>query len=97
MANEELTKEETIEYLKWIRPQKPWSLDRIKVQKALDMAIEALQEERPQGEWIEHKGFGTNGHYDCEYSCSKCNEWVGGRQTNFCPNCGASMLRGDKK
>ena len=55
-----------------------------------------FEKKRPHGEWIEHKGFGTNGHYECEYSCSKCNEWVGSRKTNFCPNCGAD-LRGTKE
>ena len=40
----ELSVEKAIEYLKWIRPIKPYSLDKINVQKAIDMAIKALEE-----------------------------------------------------
>ena len=38
-----MTIEKAIEYLKWIRPQKPYSLDKKNVQTAIDMAIEALE------------------------------------------------------
>ena len=37
---------EAIEYLKWIRPKKPHTQDKRKVQIAIDMAIEALQEKK---------------------------------------------------
>ena len=39
--------------------------------------------------WIEHTGWNDD-EYATEYSCSKCNEWVG-EKYNFCPNCGADM------
>lgn len=39
-----MTNEEAISYLKWARPINPYSLDKKKVQMAIDMAIEALQE-----------------------------------------------------
>ena len=60
------------------------------INKAIDMAIEALTEQ-PKGEWID----------DC--TCSNCN-WLNedddGRilltTYNYCPNCGAKM-RGYKE
>ena len=39
-----MSNKEAIEYLKWIRPKKPYTQDKIKVQTAIDMAIEALEE-----------------------------------------------------
>lgn len=48
----------------------------------------AINEDRPQGEWIE----GTQGYY-----CSECEDIDSFYfEHNFCPNCGADM-RGDKK
>lgn len=59
-----------------------------------DMAIEALQADRPHGEWI-----GLN-------ECSVCGKqvidfidgWVDGLEylPNFCPNCGADMRKENK-
>jgi len=43
-----MTREKAIDYLEWVRPKKPYTLDRKNVQTAIDMAIEALK--RPQ--WI---------------------------------------------
>lgn len=37
---------EAIEYLKWIRPVRPYSLDKIKVQESIDLAIKALESEK---------------------------------------------------
>ena len=62
--------------------------------EALDTAIEALQD-RPTGVWVDKGGYSE---------CSECGEvaqkvelcdCVYERLTNFCPNCGAVMLRGD--
>lgn len=53
--------------------------------EALDMAISALSEERPKGEWIEH---------EMVYECSNCQIIRAKGRTgryNFCPNCGAMM------
>ena len=44
-TNDELSVKEAIEYLKWIRPIRPFSLDKINVQKAIDMAIKVLESE----------------------------------------------------
>lgn len=52
----------------------------LKINVALDMAIEALKD-RPQGEWIKNDDF----------TCSECGYRmiVGDGAYNFCPNCGA--------
>lgn len=64
----------------------------LKINVALDMAIEALQADRPSGEWI------RKGDYAM---CSKCGglsdtQFDGveriPKTTAFCPNCGARML-----
>lgn len=64
-------------------------IDTSKVQ-ALRVAIEALQADRPHGEWIE-----KNSH---TYICDHCGfeQAIYGNlyEYNFCPNCGADM-RGD--
>ena len=59
-------------------------LDIKKIDEAMSMAIEALQD-RPQGEWIDDE---TN------YTCSECYRgcWV---NSDYCPWCGADM-RGEE-
>lgn len=39
-----MTNKEAIEYLKWIRPIRPYSFDKIKVQESIDLAIKVLEE-----------------------------------------------------
>ena len=39
-----MTSKEAIVYLKWIRPVRPYSLDKIKVQESIDLAIKALED-----------------------------------------------------
>lgn len=59
------------------------------IMKAYDMAIEALKEERPHGEWKKDGFFAI---------CSECGhelqhyELVVSR-LNFCPTCGADMRK----
>ena len=57
------------------------------IAEAVDMAVEALKEERPNGEW---KADGT---------CSECGAYSSLNKvvTYFCPNCGARMKEGDEK
>lgn len=52
--------------------------------EAVDMAIEALKEQRPRGEWIGNR-FGIQ--------CSECGLIRNAvpYEMNFCPNCGAPM------
>ena len=47
----EMTTEDAISYLKWARPIKPYSLDKKRVQEAIDMAIKVLSAEKT-AEWI---------------------------------------------
>lgn len=85
---------EAIEYLKWIRPIRPYSLDKIKVQESIDLAIKAL-EGRPQGEWLlQYRSCG-----DTYYTCSICNRAIeveNGQSLKDYPycHCGASMKGG---
>jgi len=61
------------------------------VGKAFDVAIKALKDktdERPQGEWI----LVSRNCWKCPYCQELTNEGK-----NFCPNCGASMVGGDKE
>lgn len=59
---------------------------------ALDMAISALKESRPKGEWILDES-------DNSVTCNKCgcgmylNDILNG-EGHFCPNCGARMKGG---
>lgn len=55
--------------------------------EAFDMAIEALQAAEPKtGEWIDD---------GCVEKCNQCGEKREFPHWNFCPNCGARMLRED--
>ena len=60
----------------------------IPYQKSLDYAFRAIENERPQGEWIDC------GNY---YKCPFCENWVltSEGKPKFCDECGADM-RGDK-
>lgn len=61
---------------------------------ALDMAIQSLKEQRPQGEWINKRTI----KHDGEFYCSNCDfeleSFIQGAFYNFCPNCGADMRGG---
>ena len=66
-----------------------------KVQKALNMAIEALTD-RPKGEWIKYESPVNYDDGKDAWDCSLCGAMVG-KQTNYCPNCGADMKGDDNK
>lgn len=56
--------------------------------EAIRMAIEALEADRPRGEWlkvIDHDGILME-----HYVCDKCG-MLTTDCSNFCPNCGAKM------
>lgn len=68
----------------------------IKIGEALSLAIEALQEpERKKGHWTTELKEDT----DSLLRCSVCGypvSYFGGR-TDFCPNCGADMRKGEEE
>ena len=55
--------------------------------EALHKAIEALKDERPQGEWIHYLGCGIG-----TAACSECGQV--GETKKFCGNCGRRMRGG---
>lgn len=52
--------EEKISYLKWIRPINPYSLDRKRVQEAIDTAIKAIEQITKIADIVD----GTIDHFD---------------------------------
>lgn len=54
------------------------------LREAIDMAIEALRFDRPQGEWIDVNGDGSL------WRCSRCKD-TACCNGNYCPTCGAKM------
>lgn len=92
---------EAIEYLKWIRPIRPYSLDKIKVQESIDLAIKVL-EERSQGAWVkvkeERMSVNMSGEIATRYKCSECGRTITILPSKlsdypFC-HCGAKMKGG---
>ena len=57
-----------------------------KVDEAMNMAIEALQD-KPTGEWLDSGIGGAK-------VCSVCNAHMGLSSFNYCPSCGARMKGG---
>lgn len=83
-----MTRERAIQILK-MNEQEKWrsGITAEEEKEAVDMAIEALKEQRPHGKIVkDEKGYPM---------CSRCGEkssfW------NFCPRCGADMKEGDEK
>ena len=67
----------------------------------LKMAIEALKEERPHGEWLSHYDYCKKHEFIptgliAFWWCNQCEQGVE-IKTNFCPNCGASMRKEGEK
>ena len=91
-----MTREEAIELLENLKVcRQAHTLFNIE-KEAVDMAIEALKEQRPHGEWIEHRQFYSVGCFYSEYECSNCHDDVWQKtEWHFCPNCGADMREGE--
>ena len=69
-------------------------LDILDISNAIELA--PTIEERPHGEWIEHRQFNSLGCFYSEYECSNCHDEVWQKtEWQFCPNCGASMKAGE--
>jgi len=95
-----MTKEEAIKNLKEIKNRYLWNVGG---DDTFDMAIEALENERPKGHWIRHEhGFwtfvndkGERGGWIPDYECNLCGSRGWEYAMNFCPNCGARMKGAD--
>lgn len=88
-----MTKEEAILEVEKIREYR-YVDSTVQAQHALDMAIEALKNERPKGHWI-LKHIETAPKFVIErFYCSECGEWQIYGMPNYCPNCGADMRGG---
>ena len=59
---------------------------------ALDLAIKALENERPQGEWIIVK----DERYGDNVKCPFCEKELAGTDLNFCCKCGAKLIGSEK-
>ena len=84
-----MTNEEAIKRLKEVQLafNSNW-IDYGGINEAFEKAYQALKES-PQGEWI---WLGDNPNSEHKWSCNKCGRGVK-EQENFCPNCGADMMR----
>ena len=47
------------------------------------------------GKWYSYSRFRMN-KWEYGYGCTCCKEW-NAKETNYCPNCGADMRKGEKK
>ena len=94
-----MTREEAIKILKAIRVYEcyPKSASE-ETKEAIDMAIEALAD-RPTGEWEIKTETDEYGLKRPKLVCSKCEKepaaWDLTELFEFCPNCGARMIRED--
>lgn len=92
-----MTREEALKDLKHFRDHVYW--DGM-ASEALDMAIEALEQEPKTGKWL---AVGFDGYADGYpvvdlWECSECHEEHYGEEdtlTMYCPNCGADMREGE--
>ena len=71
----------------------PRYLNSVKAKQIKKISIDAIQ-----GEWIKHEGKWVDfDFYPTKYECSQCHYYVDeGRDSIFCPNCGAKMKGGVK-
>ena len=66
----------------------------LKVAEWLTELKQRQEQDKPQGEWIEHK-LRNDIVVEYAFKCSKCKEDSGlPYRTDFCPNCGAQMQIG---
>ena len=78
-----MTREEAIEVLQQDIPCEH-DTDLI---EALEMAIQALEQEPKTGHWS-HDG----SHWKNRFICSECGYKLFDEPTNYCPNCGCRMV-----
>lgn len=87
-----MTNEEAIKILKKARLA---GIVDVGINRALDMAIQALEQEPKMGHW-EQYGDSWEDKFKCS-ECGKeqpkilCGEQIIGHWSDYCPNCGAKM------
>ncbi len=64
-------------------------MEDVDIIEAYDMAIEALKDKRPHGEWIETDF--EDEIYGFFEKCTNCGEAILSTHMRYCGNCGASM------
>ena len=96
-----MTNKEAIEALNEIFDDSEYSRGVAWYGTAMDMAIKALEQpERKKGKWQDNHRQKFDGTFYWFRECSVCgyerNDDDSGKDTNFCPNCGADM-RGEQE
>ena len=90
---EEMINKDVIEKL--IAMKKCGGLNNEYIQ-ALNIAIKSLEESPNNGTWINNKTFRVNKGLRYFGNCSECGYLqIDIMWGNYCPNCGAKMIRGD--
>lgn len=83
-----MTREEAIQQLKIMRQQYSHIRRQEREWEAVDMAIEALRQEKPKGRWIE-EGL-------MMWKCSECG-LLSFSDSHFCSDCGADMRNNEEQ
>ena len=82
----------------------PFITDSVKTYIRISVATMPTIEERKTGKWERHNtyhGDDVSGYIDPDWRCSECggqanvNAWCLYDLTDFCPNCGARMQKGE--
>ena len=79
-----------------LKKHKVYSLERHEYVVPVYNIDNAPTVERPQGEWINREAVSnTTFPFWERYECNKCHKYSG--YSNFCPNCGANMKKGEEE
>ena len=85
-----MTREEALNILHNSSVYHPMYLD------ALNMAIKALEQEPKTGIW--RKDIDNSRRWDrVRFYCSECGNWQTYGETDYCPSCGARMIKPQKE
>lgn len=87
-----MTNEEVIKVLEEQKYPYPEYYKDAEINEAINIAIKALNNERPQGEWIIVK----DEKYGDNVRCPFCGKELAGTDLNFCCKCGAKLIGSEK-
>ena len=74
---------------------KYYGTETCKSRESHRMAIKALEQEQKTGHWIALGNYDDYGE-ECSYKCSECGD-LDNYSDNYCPNCGAKMVKLQRK